>query len=148
MEKKNYGKENSLNLKLFLILNRCTQSVNRNIYPIFKEKGITESQFYVLEFLYHKGDSRIKDIINKTFSTGGTMTVIIDNLVKQNLIEKKKDPRDRRAFLISLTLKGKEVIEKIFDKHLKNLEKIFDVLGNEEKELLKELLKKLGKYQN
>ena len=74
-----------LNLKLFLILNRCGLSVNKNIYPIFKKENITESQFYVLELLYHKGDMKIKEILEKTFSTGGTMTVIIENLLKEEL---------------------------------------------------------------
>lgn len=147
MNKKLYSPEDSLNLKLFLILNRCAHSVNKNIFPIFKAEGITESQFLVLEYLYHVGDSRIKDIIEKTFSSGGTMTVIIDNLEKRQLIERKKDPNDRRAYLISLSSKGKELIEKIFDIHVKNLESVFGVLSENEKKELRQFLKKLGKSQ-
>ena len=59
MEKKSYLEKDQLNLKLFLILNRCGHSVNKNIYPIFKKEHITEAQFYVLELLYHKGDMKI-----------------------------------------------------------------------------------------
>lgn len=147
MRIKKYSEPDQKNLKLFLILNRCSQSVNKNIYPIFKKSKITEAQFNVLEFLYHKGDMRIKDIIEKTFSSGGTMTVIIDNLEKEKLIERKRDPLDRRASLISLTEKGQLLIEDIFDKHIKNLDNILSILEEDEKDNLIHLLKKLGKSQ-
>lgn len=147
MEKRIYSEKELLNLKLFLILNRCGLSVNKNIYPIFKKENITEAQFYVLELLYHKGDLKIKEIVEKTFSSGGTMTVIIDNLEKEQLIIRKSDPKDRRASLISITEKGYSVVEKVFSNHIENLEKVLGVLGKSEKENLIELLKKLGKAQ-
>lgn len=147
MEKKSYSEKNQLNLKLFLILNRCGHSVNKNIYPIFKKEHITEAQFYVLELLYHKGDMKIKEIVEKTFSSGGTMTVIIENLLKEGFIEKKQDESDRRASLISITDKGSILVEKIFNDHIINLDKVLSILNKNEKENLMFLLKKLGKAQ-
>ena len=147
MEKKIYSEKDQLNLKLFLILNRCGLSVNKNIYPIFKKEHITEAQFYVLELLYHKGDLKIKEIVEKTFSSGGTMTVIIDNLEKDGLIIRKQDPKDRRASLISITEKGYFVVDKVFSNHIENLDKVLAVLKEEEKENLINLLRKLGKAQ-
>jgi len=147
MEKKSYGEKEQLNLKLFLILNRCGHSVNKNIYPIFKKEHITEAQFYVLELLYHKGDLKIKEIVEKTFSSGGTMTVIIENLLKEGFIVKKQDESDRRASLISITDKGSILVEKIFNNHIINLDKVLSILEKNEKENLMYLLKKLGKAQ-
>jgi len=147
MKKKEYNLNEQKNLKLFLILNRCSQSVNRNTSKILKKFNLTEAQFNVLELLYHKGDMRIKLIIEKTFSSGGTMTVIIDNLEKEALILRKKDPLDNRAYLISLTEEGKKRIEGVFDKHLRNLEKILSILEDKEKDEVIKLLKKLGKFQ-
>ena len=147
MEKKIYLEKDLLNLKLFLILNRCVLSVNKNIYPIFKKENITEAQFYVLELLYHKGDMKIKEIVEKTFSSGGTMTVIIDNLEKESLILRKQDPRDKRSSLISITEKGYSVVEKVFNNHINNLDKVLGVLEDKEKENLIDLLRKLGKAQ-
>ena len=145
MDKKVYSENEQINLKLFVTLNRCSLSVNQKSSSIIRKQGLTEAQFSVLELLYHKGDFRIKDIIEKTFSSGGTMTVIIDNLEKENFIKRKKDPRDRRAMLIEITEKGKKAIEKIFDKHLENLDNIFSVLSSVEKDGMIHLLKKLGK---
>ncbi|WP_432664694.1 MarR family transcriptional regulator [Wukongibacter baidiensis] len=143
-EKKSYGKIDDLNLKLVIALSRSTQSLHRRGLKVVKEGGLTSSQFGVLEVLYHKGDLRISEIIEKTLSTGGNMTVVIDNLEKEKLIKRYRDPKDRRATLISITESGKELMDVIFPKHVDDLREIFGVLSNEEKEILFVLLKKLS----
>ncbi|MBC2580046.1 MarR family winged helix-turn-helix transcriptional regulator [Clostridium sp. DJ247] len=143
-EKITYGELNDLNLKALIALSRCTQSVNKREYKTIKEGGLTVSQFAVLEILYHKGDLRVSEIIDKILSTGGNMTVVIDNLVKDNLVKRCIDPKDRRVNLISITEKGRELISEIFPKHLDNVNEIFNVLTVEEKKNLISLLKKLS----
>ena len=142
--KTTYGELNNLNLKTLIALSRCTQKVHKKEYKTIKEGGLTVSQFSVLEVLYHKGDLRISGIIDKVLSTGGNMTVVIDNLVKENLVTRYFDPQDRRVNLISITEKGRNLISEIFPKHLENINEIFQVLSVEEKEKLISLLKKLS----
>ena len=139
-----YGDFNDLNLKALIALSRCTQSVNKREYKTMKEGGLTFSQFAVLEVLYHKGDLRVSEIIDKILSTGGNMTVVIDNLTKENLVKRCVDPEDRRVSLISITEKGRALINEIFPKHLDNVSEIFEVLTVEEKKNLISLLKKLS----
>ena len=139
-----YGEINDLNLKSIIALSRCIQSVNKREYKIIKEGGLTFSQFGVLEVLYHKGDLRVSEILEKTLSTGGNMTVVIDNLAKDDLIERRPDPKDRRASLISISEKGRKLMSEIFPKHVDNLEEIFSVLSVEEKKNLINTLKKLS----
>jgi len=94
--------------------------------------------------LYHKGALRVQEIIEKTLSTGGNMTVVIENLVKDDLVMRYKDPEDKRASLISITDKGKAIIEDIFPRHVENINEIFSTLTVEEKKSLVSLLKKLS----
>lgn len=142
--KNTYGELEDLNLKTLIALSRCTQNVHKREYKTIKEGGLTVSQFAVLEILYHKGDLRVSEIIDKILSTGGNMTVVIDNLVKDNLVKRCIDPKDRRVNLISITEKGKDLISKIFPKHLENINEIFSALTIEEKKNLISLLKKLS----
>ena len=142
-EKNIYGELEDLNLKTLIALSRCTQNVHKREYKTIKEGGLTVSQFAVLEILYHKGDLRVCEIIEKILSTGGNMTVVIDNLVKQNLVKRCIDPKDRRVNLISITEEGRKLISGIFPKHLENINEIFSVLTSEEKKNLIRLLKKL-----
>jgi len=143
-EKNTYGELVDLNLKALIALSRCTHNVHKREYKTIKEGGLTVSQFAVLEILYHKGDLRVCEIIDKILSTGGNMTVVIDNLVKGNLVKRCTDPKDRRVNLISITEEGKSLIGDIFPKHLENINEIFGNLTSEEKKNLINLLKKLS----
>ena len=141
---KNYGEHTELNLKVLITLSRSTQAVRKKEIRTIKEGGLTVAQFAVLEALYHKGDMRICEIIEKVLSTGGNMTVVIENLLKDGLVSKCPDENDRRVSLIHLTEKGNALIEKIFPKHLENINEIFDVLTTEDKINLINLFKKLS----
>lgn len=143
-EKNTYGELEDLNLKALIALSRCAQSVHKREYKTIKEGGLTVTQFAVLEILYHKGDLRVCEIIDKILSTGGNMTVVIDNLVKENLVKRCIDPKDRRVNLISITEEGRNLISEIFPKHLENINEIFSILTSEEKKNLISLLKKLS----
>lgn len=141
---KSYGEQNDLNLKTLVALSKSFQSVRKRETTTIREGGLTLPQFAVLEILYHKGDLRICDIIERTLSTGGNMTVVADNLAKDGLIERYPDPDDRRASLLSITDKGIQLMESIFPNHVSNISGIFNVLSAEEKKNLIILLKKLG----
>ncbi|AKN31274.1 MarR family transcriptional regulator [Clostridium carboxidivorans P7] len=143
-EKISYGELSDLNLKTLIVLSRTSQTVRKKEQRTIKEGGLTISQFAVLEMLYHKGDLKICEILEKTLATGGNMTVVIDNLAKEDLVKRCVDAKDRRVNLISITEKGRELIESIFPRHVENINEIFSVLTTEEKEALITLLKKLS----
>jgi DNA-binding MarR family transcriptional regulator len=143
-KKISYGKEKDLSLKTLIALSRCYQDVHKKETKTIKEAGVTVSQFAVLELLYHKGDMRVCEITEKVLSTAGNMTVIIENLVKDDLVTRTIDPNDRRVNLISLTEKGRKIIVENFPVHVNNINEIFSVLSTDEKENLLKLLKKLS----
>lgn len=139
-----YGKEKDLSLKTLIALSRCYQDVHKKETRTIKKAGVTVSQFAVLELLYHKGDMRVCEITEKVLSTAGNMTVIIENLVKDNMVTRTIDANDRRVNLISLTEKGRKIIADNFPEHVDNINDIFSVLSTDEKESLLKLLKKLS----
>ncbi|BCN30280.1 MarR family winged helix-turn-helix transcriptional regulator [Anaeromicropila herbilytica] len=139
-----YTAEENLDLKTLIVLTRSAQSVHKREYRTIKEGGLTVSQFAVLEVLYHKGELRVCEITDKILSTAGNMTVVIENLIKEDLVKRTIDEKDRRINRISITDKGKELMQGIFPKHLENIKEIFDVLTVEEKTSLISILKKLS----
>jgi DNA-binding MarR family transcriptional regulator len=140
--KKNYGDENDINLKLVIALSRTHLSFGRGLQIFLNEYGLTPAQFGVLEALYHLGEMRICELIDKTLSTSGNMTVVIRNLEKEGLIERKTNPDDKRAFNIALTAKGDAKIKVAFEAHLVLINQFFSNLDGEEKLALQKLLKK------
>lgn len=143
MEKKNYGTEGNLNLKLIIAIARTTQFIKKGEGNKISDASLTIPQFSVLELLYHKGDLRICDIIEKTLSSGGNMTVVVANLEKTGLVERYKDPEDGRASLISLTDEGYEKISMLFPEHVEVINGLFGNLNMDEKKRLLKLLKKM-----
>lgn len=134
--------ENKEALHSMIVLRRAVDTIDKNEIPLIKQHGLTFSQFGVLEILYNKGTLRIQDLIDKTLSTSGNMTVVIRNMVRDDYVSRSVDPSDCRASLISLTPKGKKLIEKILPEHYANVGHIFSVLTDEEQVLLSDLLKK------
>jgi DNA-binding MarR family transcriptional regulator len=142
-EKKSYGELSDLNLKLLIALSRSAQRVHKKELRTIKEGGLTITQFAVLEILYHKGDLRISEILERALATGGNMTVVIDNLAKEGLVRRCIDPKDRRVNLISITEVGRQLIGDIFPRHVENINEIFSGLTSEEKSTLLNILKKI-----
>lgn len=140
---KNYGKLNTLNLKMLIALSRTTQAIHKRSSAIFKQGGLTIAQFSVLEALYHKGPMSINQIIQTILATPGNMTVVIGNLERDGLVSRCSHPDDNRSTLVTITDMGSARIEDIFPRHLKDLEENFAALTNEEKQQLIDLLKKL-----
>lgn len=108
---------------------------------------LTMNQFQVLEVLYHRGDLNVGAITKLTMSTPGNITVVVRNLKRDGLIDSKPDLKDKRASLLSITQKGKDIIEKLFPDHAKNFEEYFTPLDDDEMDTLFTLLRKLHKSQ-
>ena len=139
-----YGNDNSINLKLVIALSRTQTSFARAIQNFLTPYDLTTAQFGVLEALYHLGDLKICELIDKTLSTSGNMTVVIRNLEKEGLITRHVNVEDRRAFVIGLTEAGRTLIRPVFEQHLFLLEDVFGRLTLEDKDALLVLLKKMN----
>lgn len=136
--------QTELNMQTLRILNRCSQSVHRKELSVIRDSGLTASQFEVLEVLRDLGDLRISDIIEKILATGGNMTVVIDNLAKDGLVQQSVDPQDKRVKLIRISDKGKALMDDLIPRYLDNINTIFDKLPEAEKKTLREILTKLS----
>ncbi|MBM7562115.1 MarR family winged helix-turn-helix transcriptional regulator [Fusibacter tunisiensis] len=142
--KYDYDEKDTQNLKLVIALSRTHLEFSRQLQVFLNAYKMTAPQFGVLEALYHLGPMRISELISKTLSTSGNMTVVIKNLEKAGWIDRLLDKEDKRAFKIVLTESGRRLIADIFDQHLAFIETFFSNLEEAEKEKLRDLLKKLN----
>lgn len=143
-QRNGYDESDRLNLKLVVALARSMKRIHRETASLLNEEKLTPAQFGVLELLYHKGEQRIREIIEKSLSTGGNMTVVIANLERAGLVERSKDPEDGRASLIRLSEAGYQTIRRIFPVHVAYLKKALAVLAASEKAALLSQLKRIG----
>lgn len=102
------------------------------------------SQFGILEALYHLGPMSQKELGAKILKSPGNLTTIVNNLLKNALIHRIKNEKDKRYYTIELSPKGKQLIEEIFPDHADIINKRFSVLSKNEQQTLGGLLKKLS----
>ncbi len=141
---KEYGEADQMNLRVVVGLYRSYFRLNRNTQKLMAAYGLTVAQFGVLEALYHLGDLKIGEIIEKTLSTSGNMTVVIKNLEQDGWVSRRCDLEDRRACFVCITERGQKLLEEIFPVHLSDLDTTLKNLTETEKEALSALLKKLN----
>jgi len=137
--------EKNSDIHLQIILQKAVKSINNKIGKDFKEKGITVSQFSVLDVLYTKGEMRVCELIEKALSTSGNITVVIKNMEQKGWLYKKTCPTDKRAFLVGLTNEGKKLFETLLPEHRNEIKNTYSILSSEEKQ---ELIKILRKFKN
>ncbi|QKF76260.1 MarR family winged helix-turn-helix transcriptional regulator [Arcobacter defluvii] len=142
---KSYGYRTDKSMKTVVRLERTSLKINNLTVNYLSKHNLTFNQFKVLEALYHLGDLNIGSITKLTMSTPGNITVVVRNLKRDGWITSIKDPNDSRASILSITQKGKDIIEEVFPNHAKNLNKALEVLSDEELDTLYDLLNKVYK---
>lgn len=134
--------ERNSDIHLQIVLQRAVRKIDGKIGKDFREKGITSSQFSVLDVLYTKGEMRICELIEKVLSTSGNMTVVVKNMEKKGWLYRKGCSKDKRAFLVGLTDEGKKLFENLLPEHRKEIEETYGILSDEERRELIRILKK------
>jgi MarR family 2-MHQ and catechol resistance regulon transcriptional repressor len=131
-------------LKAYVKLMRAAESVTARIHRHLSSTGLTISQFAVLEALYQLGPLSQREIGKKILRSSGNITMVIDNLEKSGLVRRKRNEADRRFFIVHLTDKGYNLINKIFPPHAAVIAEDLAVLTAAEQDALGRLCKKLG----
>lgn len=111
-----------------------------NTYNIFESTsskhvrslGVTSSQFDVIATLGNQKPMTCSKLAHSTLMVKGTLTVVLESLLKKKLITRTANPDDARSSLIGLTEAGDKLFHKIFPAHVAYLEQIFNKLTEEE----------------
>jgi len=131
-------------LNTFIRFTRAFNTVDEAISTIFQAHDLTSGQFGVLETLYHLGPLHQGALGDKLLQSKGNISTIITNLEERDLVERRRDPEDRRYVQVHLTNEGESLIAEIFPDHVQQIMDTFGVLMDEEIEELGRLCKKLG----
>ncbi|UQZ76548.1 MarR family transcriptional regulator [Niallia circulans] len=117
----------------------------RYISGIIKQKGreilsnytMTPPQFVALQWLFEEGDMTIGELSNKMFLAFSTTTDLVDRMEKNQLVQRVKDPNDRRVVRIHLLEEGKRLIDEVIKKRQGYLQEVLNEYSTEDIEELK-----------
>jgi MarR family 2-MHQ and catechol resistance regulon transcriptional repressor len=130
---------------IWLILMKAHRALAYHAEQSILGLGFCFSDFATLEALLHKGPQSITQIAHRIGLTAGSMSVALDRLARRGLVRRYAHPTDRRNRVIRLTA-ARKLIEEAFREHASVMEDIAKSLSTEERGVLIELLKRLGKH--
>ncbi|MBC8123493.1 MAG: winged helix-turn-helix transcriptional regulator [Gemmatimonadaceae bacterium] len=139
--------EEVLALDTYIKLVRATSSVTARIHRHLTAAGLSASQFGVLEALLHLGPLCQRDLAQKLLTSGGNITMVVDNLEKRDLVRRERTTEDRRFICIHLTETGQEMISQLFPHHVEAVIETMAVLTATQQEELGRLCRQLGRQE-
>ncbi len=129
-------------LSVYVKLMRATNQATSKIHGHLRDDNLTISQFAVLEALYHLGPLSQSELGEKILKSNANLTTVVDSLEKKTLVVRKREEKDRRRVTVYLTKSGKELIARVFPRHAVAVAKALEVLSDEEKDTLSDILRK------
>lgn len=129
-------------LRLWLRLLSCTTLVEDNIRQNLREQfGITLSRFDLMAQLErHSEGLTMGELSRRMMVSGGNITVIVDQLESESLVQRKTAATDRRSFRVCLTPSGRKTFARMASAHEQWVIDLFGGLSDKQQEQLNTLL--------
>jgi DNA-binding MarR family transcriptional regulator len=74
---------------------------------------LTGQQFVMLHFISKTGPCKVTDLASRMEVKPSAITVMIDRLITQGVVQRRHDDKDRRVVFIDMTDRGHEVLEQL-----------------------------------
>jgi DNA-binding MarR family transcriptional regulator len=130
---------------LGFLLAKLSQRLVRQAEDDLSGLGLQTKQVGVLTMIADSGPKSQKEIGDRLEIDRTTMVSLVDGLERDELVARKPDPFDRRAFLVTLTPKGKRALGKAHEIVIATEQKFLLKLGDGERKQLLTLLTTLFK---
>jgi DNA-binding MarR family transcriptional regulator len=125
-------------------LERLQTYLRSEMIAVFERFGLTGPSFAVIATLrragkpYQLSQRALTDALQLT---GGTISVRIDRLERDGIVERLPDPNDQRGILVRLTDMGERLFDQVAPIHLVNEDRLLSALNSEQREQLATLLR-------
>lgn len=130
-------------LSLLFVVGRSVRESMRK--SILDGKSASFLQFETLRYIKEHHEPLMRDVAGYFRITPPAATLLIDALVREKLLKRIFDAKDRRAVRLVLTDSGGRYLSRGINAHLKRLKKLFAVLTSDERAQLISILKKISK---
>ncbi|MGI6468965.1 MAG: MarR family transcriptional regulator [Syntrophomonadaceae bacterium] len=120
---------NGLNAFIGFNLRATMKKIDKHLSNRLEQYGITIPQSFILFCLQEENGITLKEIGSRTLIDSSSMTVLVDKLEKDKLVERRFDPHDRRAIRVFITEKGAEVAARVVEIMYEFNALLYDLLG-------------------
>src|SRR3977135_1181996 len=117
---------------VWLVMMKAMRALTRYAAAGIEETGLGLSDFGVLEILLHKGPLPVNTIGPIVDLTPGWFSIAVARLFGKGLVSRVESAEDRRVRIVSLTARGKALIDSAFRKHSGQMKRVLSELSAEE----------------
>lgn len=103
--------ENQLCFPLYAV----SKEIIRRYTPFLNEIDLTYTQYIVMMVMWEEREVSVKELGKRLFLDSGTLTPLLKNLEKKELVTRERSKTDERFLVVSITEKGMELREKAVD---------------------------------
>lgn len=96
-----------------MALLRAREAVMRHFRPSLQGFDLTEQQWRVLRALASLDEIDVTGLANATFLLAPSLTRILRDLERRKVVRRRADPTDLRAALISLSPRGRALVDEV-----------------------------------
>lgn len=89
-----------------------SKEIVRKYTPFLDEIDLTYTQYIVMMVLWEHKQMSVKELGKKLYLDSGTLTPVLKNLEKKELVTRKRSKEDERFLVVGITDKGMELREK------------------------------------
>jgi DNA-binding MarR family transcriptional regulator len=113
------GDDDHAVLRLWLRLLASTTQIEAEIRKRLRERfGITLARFdYMAQLYRYREGLKMRVLSRYLMVTGGNVTGLTDELEREGVVQRSASPDDRRAWILSLTPKGRRSFEAMAKEH-------------------------------
>ena len=109
-----FKREVCLEEEVYLELLRTTDMLSRGVAQLLKSHDLSATQYNVLRILRGAPDGLLcGEIAERMITRDPDVTRLLDRLEKRKLIERHRDPQDRRAIMGKITRTGLHLLSKL-----------------------------------
>ena len=135
---------NELHQRALIAYGRAVRIVDPVRFQLWADRGLTMPQVRVLFELVEEGERSAGELAEALSVAPPTITGLTDRLVKQDLVERREDPRDRRVVRLALTDGGRALTAEIAEQAGTYLREVFDTLPPGRLDEISEALEELA----
>jgi DNA-binding MarR family transcriptional regulator len=108
------------------------------------QSGVTPARVRLLAVLADGPPATMTELSEALHVSPRNITTLVDALEAEHLVRRSSHPTDRRATIIELTDRGRELCRDLWTQHLDGAGRIFSVISKDEQRQLLSILNRLG----
>ncbi len=124
-------------------LNRLVGVMNKKWLMTLRRKGLTIPRWQVLSILSARQGFRIQDLADMIAVDQPVLTRVVDQMVRDGLVERHVNPIDSRSRLVKISDQGLAIFLSLLPDAEKFVETLFGNLAEQEKATMMNMLTRL-----